>query len=245
MVKDFTNELTDFNNRLKYREPFTISRFNDGELSIINNKPYKASRHHGTREFIFAPGQKHIEFQKLLRAAYTYDHPTYYTGIVCPCCATLEEHLTAKETISRPVDKLTWANIFVNSNYKKFIESTVPLLCTYKRVVLVCNEISTPSGLPFHSNIYKIVHIPTTAWLSGDIINELLEHVTSSPSGELYIFAAGPLANVLAMMCNEMNPDNTYIDIGSTLDSYLGLGRTRGYHKRNNKFNSRVCYWAD
>lgn len=245
MVKNFANDLINFNIKLESREPFAISRFNDGELSIINNKPYKASRHHGTREFIFQPDQKHVEFQELLRTAYLYDHPTYYTGIVCPCCASLEEHSTAKKIISRSIDNLTWANIFVNSNYKKFIESTIPLFSTYKRIVLVCNKLSTPSGLPFHNNVYKTVHVPTTAWLSEDIVSELMEHVATSQSGELYIVAAGPLSNVLVMKCNEINPDNTYIDIGSTLDGYLGLGRTRGYHKSNNKFKSRVCHWAD
>ena len=108
---------------------------------------------------------------------------------------------------------------------------------------MVCNELAQPSLLPFIDKVTDIYTIPNTAWLHNDIIEKIKPRINRSTTGSLYLFAAGPVANVLAMECNKINPANTYIDIGSTLDGCLGLGKTRGYHKKVNKFKDRICTW--
>lgn len=242
-IKTYKGDFEYFKNKLLKKEPFTISRFNDGEMSIIENKPFKASRHHGTREFVFTPNVQHIEFQQNLLKALKYDSTNYYTGIVCPCCATTAQHLNVKKLINRPEEKLTWANIFVNSNFNLYIKEIVPIFEFYDSIYIICSDKANIKKLPFYKNIKNVQYIPTMAWLDTTIVDKFKKNIKTAPRGTLFLIAGGPLANVLTMIGNEQNKHNTYIDIGSTLDKMLNLGVTRGYHKPNNKFNKRTCIW--
>ena len=75
--------------------------------------------------------------------------------------------------------------------------------------------------------------------LDNFVVNKQLNY--SEIPDSLFLFCAGPLGNMMSHQLWEHNKENTYIDIGSTLDIHLGIGATRGYLGGG---NNRVCNWG-
>ena len=60
----------------------------------------------------------------------------------------------------------------------------------------------------------------------------------------LFIFCAGPITNVLAYQLVQQEDKNIYLDIGSSLDEELGLGKgTRNHNKLFGWKTISTCYW--
>jgi hypothetical protein len=57
----------------------------------------------------------------------------------------------------------------------------------------------------------------------------------------LFLFCAGPLGNMLAAKFWEKNKNNTYLDIGSTLNGYL-TEINRSYLQGGNT-SQKTCIW--
>jgi hypothetical protein len=142
----------------------------------------------------------------------------------------------------QPQSHLTWACIFVNSNYRAFLDEFLPLF-REQRVILVAHSKADPGRLPFH--VHSFFGVGRNAWLSDyALADQLAARMRDGeyPGGCIFLIAAGPFANILVHKLHCTNPRNTYIDIGSTLDVLLGLGATRRY-LRNPKTALRVCIW--
>lgn len=61
---------------------------------------------------------------------------------------------------------------------------------------------------------------------------------------ELYLLCAGPFGNILSHNLWSNNKNNTYLDIGSTLNPYLETeGFKRGYLYGSDDVN-KVCNWG-
>ena len=61
----------------------------------------------------------------------------------------------------------------------------------------------------------------------------------------LFLFCAGPFGNILTHQLFDYNKENTYIDIGSTLNYFLlgEAGKNRGYLRKESSIN-KVCVWS-
>ena len=125
-----------------------------------------------------------------------------------------------KEQSGQDVKHLNWANIFVNSNHKHYVENMLPLYKDYD-VVVVSNDQSSLTNLPFQ--ITKHFKIGKNAWVQDySLIDEIKTYIDSEATeGKLFLFCAGPFGNILTHQLYEHNKNNTYIDIGSTLNVYL------------------------
>ncbi|HEV3024077.1 MAG TPA: hypothetical protein VGX76_16490, partial [Pirellulales bacterium] len=104
--RDF--EQFDFHGR-----PFAFARFGDGERAICMGSTVKAQD-----GWAYAGGPS--KFAADLNAALRYADPGYYLGISDACCdrAAKEWYLAR---IAVPMSQVTFANIFVNANYTRFI----------------------------------------------------------------------------------------------------------------------------
>ena len=59
--------------------------------------------------------------------------------------------------------------------------------------------------------------------------------------GALFLFAGGPLGNILSYKLHQANPLNTYIDIGSTISPWV-VGNNREYHYGGASRHQK-CIW--
>src|SRR5262245_9781907 len=86
--KDFRDDLLQFEQRLAARQPFTITRFGDGELTVFRGKPIDL----GDGEFAYDPSNSTDRAsRRFLHAALTYEGENYFVGIGCPCCIGPEQ----------------------------------------------------------------------------------------------------------------------------------------------------------
>lgn len=121
----------------------------------------------------------------------------------------------------------------------------VPLYSQYE-VVLVSNSSSNLSNLPFE--VKKHFTIGKNAWVENyDLINEMKNYIDNENiTNHLFLFCAGPFGNILTHQLFQHNNKNTYIDIGSTLNTLLlgDNGKNRGYLRGESSIN-KICVWGD
>jgi hypothetical protein len=228
-MKNFREEIELMFKRLCSREPFAFSKYADGEWSAMKG----ANLFNGE----FLSDYTTENSRKLLIESFLYRHPKYYVGISCPCCQGIEFN-RMKEASGQDETNLTFANIFVNSNYSFYKDNFIGEYANWK-INLIANEKADLSKLPF--KVERFFPIKINAWVENlNLINELKSLNTN---GELYLFCAGPFGNILAHQLWNNNKTNTYMDIGSTLNPWLGFeGFKRGYLHGSSDLN-KVCVW--
>lgn len=233
MITDsFPNDLKYFHDLLKNKEPFAITRFGDGERFIMEGTPVANS------EFAFKNDDNFIK--EALMKSFTMDKPNYFVGVPCPCCQPKERCDWMKNQTGLSEDKLTWANIFVNSNFTYFNEEFVKSFNDYDNICFVGR--GETDNLPFR--VDKSFKVGPNAHINNkDLLETIPEYIDSEGiDGGLFIVSAGPFANVLVAELYDRYPNNTFIDIGSVFDEYQGLGKTRRYLSGGPTIN-KTCIW--
>lgn len=229
-MKDFEQELYRIFELFKKGSPFSFSKYADGEWAIIN-KNYL-----NNNEFEISDKTPDFFRQKLIES-FRFKDPNYYIGISCPCCQGKEAY---KMNIfsDQNEEHLTFANIFVNSNYSIYKETFLKEYNNYD-VHLIANKNSKIENLPF--KIEKFYPIGFSAWVND---YKLIEEIKQQNlSNKLFLFCAGPFGNLLAHQLHQSNKTNIYLDIGSTLNPWLqSEGFKRDYYI-NGQFTERKCRW--
>lgn len=231
-MKLFKSEIEKLFERLVSKKPFAFSKYADGEWMAMN----EISVSNG--EFISDSSEKTLNSVQLLRESFVYRDPNYFVGISCPCCQG-QAHYQMKTVSGQNEENLTFANIFVNSNYQYYKDNFIP---EYKNwnVNLVANEKSNITKLPFE--VKRFYPIKVNAWVENIHLIEELKSLNTEK--ELYLFSAGPFGNILSYKLWEHNKNNTYMDIGSTLNPWLGFeGFKRGYLHGSQDLN-KICVWS-
>lgn len=219
-------------NKVKNRDKFAFSKYADGEYSILVNTKVR-----NCDGWIFDPKINKKEYELLLES-FKYDHKDYYVGISCQCCQPLDHVKWMRENVGSK--NVTWANIFVNSNYEYFVENFIPEFNKWKgRVILFANKNGINKELPF--KVDKYIPLNLNSWKEPELskIIEESKLLVDEENDQLFLFSAGPLGNILSYNLHTHNKNNTYIDIGSTINPWV-VGNNRGYLKGNNK---KTCIW--
>lgn len=242
-MKTFNGDFDFILNNIKNKKNFGLSRFGDGELMIIENLSVNLLDK-GIGEFEFNPNNEVYKLsQRLLHESFIYQDETYFVGIACKCCVGEYKYNQMRIKSTQKEDNLTWANIFVNSNYNRFINELLPEI-NNREVVLICHEKGDTSDLPFKIKDGNIFKVKTNAWLYDLYLIDYLKKYINDNRLVNYIFliSAGPFANILVHQLHSFNKNNTYLDIGSTIDGYLKLPLTRKYLKGGETLN-KTCIW--
>lgn len=229
-MKDFTQEIYNLFNRFKKGYPFSFSKYADGEWAIITDD------YLNNLEFEYQKNTPILFKQKLIESI-KYKDSNYFIGTCCPCCNG-ERALKMREFSAQNESNMTFANIFVNSNYSIYKETFLKEYANHN-VHLVANEKSKIENLPF--KIEKFYPIGFSAWTNNyNLIEDIKQN---NLSNKLFLFCAGPFGNLLAHQLYLANKNNIYLDIGSTLNPWLqSEGFKRDYYN-NGYFSQRKCKW--
>ena len=233
LTKTFTEEILFFRTMLENKTPFAISRFGDGERIIMEGTPLNLL-HKG--EFNY---QGQDDLREDLTRAFQYDNKNYFIGISCPCCQPLDKVTWMKESTYLPDSRLTWANIFVNGNFRYFREYFIKEFTNYTVTFIGPGNIN---NLPFDIK-YKY-SVGPDAWIHNTSVYSSLKKqiIDNKSKNELFLFCAGPYANILIYKLYKEFPENTYLDLGSVFNIELGIGANRGYLSGGTNLQ-QVCVW--
>lgn len=230
-MKIFTQEIRNLFERFKSGKNFAFSKYADGEWAIINGD------YLNNREFEFSEKTPDFFRQKLIESI-RFKHEDYYIGTCCPCCNG-DRAQKMRDFSGQNDDHMTFANVFVNANYSFYKEN---FLKEYKnrKIHLIANNKSKVHLLPF--DLEEFYPVGFSAWVQDyDLIRKI---ISQNLSGKTFLFCAGPFGNLLAHQLFEANKNNTYLDIGSTLNPWLqSEGFRRDYYSNGCQFSSRECVW--
>lgn len=231
-MKIFKEEIKIIFNKLKDKQPFSFSKYADGEWAIINGNDISNG------EFSFTKNRDSEFYRQKLIESFQFKHKEYYVGISCECCQGFE-HFKMKEMSGQDEDHLTFANIFVNSNYEFYKQNFIKEYKNHK-IHLVANKNSKIHNLPF--KLEKFYPVEETAFIKNyNLINDILEQ---NIKNSLFLFCAGPFGNILAHQLFKENKNNIYLDIGSTLNPWLhSEGFQRNYYC-NGAEQYKNCSWT-
>lgn len=245
-MKTFFDELTRFIDKIKNGEPFSLVRFHDGENYILRQVAIDITNK-GNGEFKYDPEDTFYDTYRMkLIDSLQYKNLTYYVGIMSGCCvkAGIEGQIWMKEFSCQDEDHMTFATLFFNSNYGRVKDVLIPLL-KERDVILVCNEHANLNTLPFDA--IRVFTVSKNAWVSNhDLINNLQSLIrTQKINNTIFLFCAGPFSNILIHQLSTYwhGKDNTFINLGSVLDSYMFPEPTRWYQTNKNGHGEHTCIW--
>lgn len=235
-MKLFNEEIKKFEQKLINKENFSLARFGDGEMIAMKGDTIAS----GYGEWMTNGSDVRYEYARnLLKKAFQFQDPGYHVGIACPCCVGQENFVRMKNESGQPDDQLTYANVFVNSNYSYFLEKFIPIFQS-REIVLVANKTINTQNVPFSG---QFIPVGYNAWIDNlDLVDQLRNHDFHN---KLFLFACGPLGKILAQQLWEHNKNNTYLDIGSTLHPFIGGDiNIRGYYQQDSFHSKLTCKWS-
>ena len=272
-MKEFRKDFWKFVDKLKKEEHFSLSRFSDGELRILQNKKLRIAENQivigdhvnnhlhikiSKNERKEYDPEKDYWFHEELMEAFTSNMLGYYKGLSCRCCLSGKHGMTADEEFEWQVklsgldkedEHLTWSNIFLNGNYSKFLEHILPYFWNYD-IIYVCNENANFSNIPFRDNIKKVFSVGENCMINDfNLVEDIKQYIVDNNiKNHLFLFSAASLSNILNYKLWKHCPENTYMDIGSTLNPLLGFPIDRryleGFWAGGDKQDlDKVCIW--
>jgi len=208
-VRDFRKDCLAVMEAVERGRKFAFARFGTGECAILKGKPVHArgSHWHGDPE-------RNATYYAALQTAWKCERPEWYVGAGCPCCNPAEHHWY-KKNLHIPREGVTFATLFMGSNWKLFHDWLMARRSSYVLVAPHHGDFECPA------NTFE----PNWDW------TQLRENLLQTLNGTPVMLACGPLGKIL---CHELLDAATgpLIDIGSALDLELWGKPTRLYLKK-------------
>lgn len=220
-----------FCDKIRSGENFTLMRSADGEFALMTGRSVIAQEGWTCPTHVTKLG--HAIYESLQNT-----DPKIWYGISCPCC-DMEAYYYYRSHV--PSKNLTFSNIFVNKNYPAFKE----FFPTIKRKTILIANYRAKGKKIGNLDIIRHYEIPDGCvefWENG--AKELIEKIKKEYGKEknlLYAVSAGPLSEPIIAALFQNNPDNCYIDFGSSLDGFYREVKTRPYMIPGTMYAERDC----
>ena len=229
-------ELNRFLGKLIAKERFIFIRFSDGEMEILRGAKLILSDSgvtwsKGQSDFKY-PAYDHKDFDperdKALMSALTasakHQSPEYFKGISTSHNGDLDATNKMIELNGGSEENLTFSDLWINSNYKKFLEHVLPVLEALP-VALIANYRTKPEKI---SNLWSLIPVPDGAFQNhAQVVQEVIEKIRILPRGSVVLSSASSISNLIGHQVSVLNIDVTFIDIGTALHEQLGFTDSR------------------
>lgn len=226
---------------IEQSDSFALARFADGEASVLRNITV------GNKDGWLFKKDKNLAFRRDLRLSLLCTDKNYYYGLSCSCCDETN-HKFLLENVKAPQENLTFSNIWVNANYPSFNEKFLPTIKKTGKPVILCSGSKARI-----SELEKFVHVTDFIPIPGncvvhwekyrDHVRGLLDLKATQYKNAIFLIAVGPFSEIVIHQMWQANPQNIYLDIGSTLDPFLFRRNSRCYHTSGHFLSKRVCQW--
>jgi|SRR5210317_260658 len=223
-MSKFDTDFDYYTNLIKSDTNFAYARYADGEVQLMRGNPIGNNSQAFMVDKWSSPSGMTPIGEQLLESL-NHSEENYHFAISGKSDSISDyEFLTEKI----PNDNLTFANLWINSNYQKMKEFYNSI---EKDVYMICNHRAQPQNFPF--NVKEIFPFPDDCIsyfidLGEDYITQLLDYVNQIEN-KLFLVSAGPVSEILIHRMYQSNPNNQYIDVGSSIDEFVHGKMTRPY----------------
>ena len=232
---DFTNELIFFTELIECKIPFSFIRFADGENAILRGNTILAS----LDRWNWYPNNTKFR-ESLIKSSSICLNENCFIGLPCKNWIDISKSILSFSNCTS-TKYMTFTTLFVNKNYEYFKNWIIRFIKSSNRwkIILVANNI-------INKNItwaYKFFPIP-------DHIVENFENISISLLPELanlskqnnliFFVSAGPAANIIVAYLSEINKNNIYIDVGSSIE-FLTKGYSTRLYEKNGETSKLSC----
>uniref|UniRef100_A0A6C0K9N4 Glycosyltransferase 2-like domain-containing protein n=1 Tax=viral metagenome TaxID=1070528 RepID=A0A6C0K9N4_9ZZZZ len=236
LVGSMAEHLDQVIGKIRSKTPFGLIRPSDGEYAILMNRTLK-----NCDDWTWRAGG--VLREQLAESVRTIN-PNLYIGIPCNSCnkswnCTNEIYTNFLEKFHVPPPQITYANIFMNSNWAKWTE----FIRNYPGgFYLVGSGGSAETTTLQIKGKHAISATLVNSWdTDGESETSRLLEFISELRGDLICFAAGPLSKVWIPLCMKRNPANMYVDVGASLDVFTKGATNRMYTNPSHPFAKETC----
>lgn len=223
-MSKFDTDFDYYTNLIKSDTNFAYARYADGEVQLMRGNPIGSNSQAFMVDKWSAPSGMTPIGEQLLESL-NHSEENYHFAISGKSDSISDyEFLTEKI----PNKNLTFANLWINANYQKMKEFYKSI---DKEIYLICNHRAQPQNFPF--KVAEIFPFPDDCIsyfieLGEDYITQLIDYV-SQIENKTFFVSAGPVSEILIHRMYQENPNNQYVDCGSSLDEFVHGRPTRPY----------------
>lgn len=236
MIK-FKEDFNYFWDKIEKGENFTFSRYADGEVMLMNGKLVDET----TQAFRIDKWKSPEKITKVsinLFETLNHTEENYYYAISSKS-DNLNDYDFLKKNIKQNNEKITFVNLWINANYN---DMKLKLQTLKRDVILICNHKAKKQNFPF--NVKDLTPFPDDCinfWENnGDnYINFLVEKYKDFKN-ELFFISCGPISEIIIHHLYLNNQNNTYIDVGSSIDEFVHGFNTRPYMDERSIYNKMI-----
>ena len=227
-------EFDKFWKKIENGENFALLRYGDGERAIMCGEKVHAQEGWESTEYV-------SELGKALLDTLNDDSNQVFYGISCPCC-DLKAYYWYYTRIQNK--NKTFANLWVNANYNNFITKFDALK---RDAILIANHNARGKKIG-NLNVLKHYEIGDDCisfWeKEAPALIKQIKKDFGSKNDLLYVVSAGPMSEPIIMELFHNNPNNCYLDFGSSIDKYIHNKQTRPYMDSTTVYAKQHC-WMD
>ena len=236
-TKKAADELATFRAMINDAVQFTFIRFSDGECEMlqgnsleISNSGVKWSR--GSSSFrypdydfkSFVP-ERDAQLMDALSKSAEYRSTNFYKGIPTSHNAAPAYSKMLFEMNGSSSEGLTFADVFINSNYKKFSRGLLGDLRQRSDVALIGNF---RMKVPLISSSWTHYKIGDNLFQSHEeTVSSAMSFIRSLPVGAIVLSSASSISNILGHQVSAEGLPISFLDVGTALHPFVGLADSR------------------
>jgi hypothetical protein len=225
---------------LKNEEPFCFVRFSDGEICILKNiyleikegitifrgRTFKNNyKKHDIKKFDPILNQ---EIRRDLLSSAIFRKKNYFKGVPATHNNQIEDRDFMIRLNGGMTDEITFADLLMNSNFLDFNNKMLPIIFK-KKIAIIGNFRGKPDKTIAHAKYIPIQDNFFENYV--ETLNSIVDKINLLPEKTVVISSASSLSNIIGWKIFSIRPDITFIDVGTTINSLIGIkGNYRNYH---------------
>lgn len=228
MMNKFDNDFEYYTELIKSDTNFAYARYADGEVQLMRGNPIGYQSQAFMMDKWSAPAEMTSIGTQLLESLKHTEQNYHYA--ISGKSDSIPDYEFLTERIQNT--NLTFANLWINSNYQKMKLFYQTL---EKEVYVICNHTAKKENFPFKvGELFPFPDDCISYFLEygDDYISQLTEYV-SQVENKTFFVSAGPVSEILIHEMYLSNPNNQYIDVGSSIDEFVHGKPTRPYMNPN------------
>lgn len=235
-MKDFNNDFTFFTDLITSGKNFAYARYADGEVALMRGKEIGQGSQAYNIDKWSAPSQL-TKVGKQLLESLNHTEDNYYYAISSDT-DWIDDYSFLRSRIRIP-NNITFANLWINANYQKMKSFYTNLK---REVYLICNEKAKKEQFPFQvAEIFPFPDNCVAYWeqYGDDYLVQLIDYV-SQVKNKTFFVSCGPVSEIIIHKLYQTNPNNQYVDVGSSIDEYVHGYKTRPYMDPGSQYAKEV-----